>query len=496
MTTLATASNNNSPDLIQRMIGDMRIRHLSPDTIRCYSRHVKKFAEFLNRSLDQATAEDIRSFQLHLIQIRKLSWSSFNQAVSSLRFFYTVTLAKPWLVTMIPFGKKSKRLPTVLSREEVEALLKCTQNPQTSYGSNDPVCHRTEDQRSAQPQDRRHRQPPHAIESHSWKGKPDAHGPRLTKTADRASRVLAGLPANDFSLFRTELQLALRGERDPRSHQGFGSQGQDHQACYTPCDASFLRDRSTGSRGGHSDDQSLAGPRQLYDHDDLPSRPTASLTVDPQSPGLAARQAASHLAAAEPNAEPTPELATAQSPAKLTVAQILTRSAAAYVAQYPRQAVPQVQSTLAKLSLCRTAALGERYLACVQCDYECMVYNSCGDRHCPQCSGAKRGNWLDASHKLILAGVDHYQVVFTRPSQLSRLALGNRRQLYKLLFRAAWLAAQGDDRSRARFRPSRADGLAYLESAVGSSCARTCRSPWRRSIACGWSVEAGHRTRW
>ncbi len=78
MTTLATASNNNSPDLIQRMIGDMRIRHLSPDTIRCYSRHVKKFAEFLNRSLDQATAEDIRSFQLHLIQIRKLSWSSFN----------------------------------------------------------------------------------------------------------------------------------------------------------------------------------------------------------------------------------------------------------------------------------------------------------------------------------------------------------------------------------------------------------------------------------
>ena len=128
MTTLATASNNNSPDLIQRMIGDMRIRHLSPDTIRCYSRHVKKFAEFLNRSLDQATAEDIRRFQLHLIQIRKLSWSSFNQAVSSLRFFYTVTLAKPWLVTMIPFGKKSKRLPTVLSREEVEALLKCTQN--------------------------------------------------------------------------------------------------------------------------------------------------------------------------------------------------------------------------------------------------------------------------------------------------------------------------------------------------------------------------------
>ena len=167
------------------------------------------------------------------------------------------------------------------------------------------------------------------------------------------------------------------------------------------------------------------------------------------------------MAAAEPNAEPTPELATAQSPAKLTVAQILTRSAAAYVAQYPRQAVPQVQSTLAKLSLCRTAALGERYLACVQCDYECMVYNSCGDRHCPQCSGAKRSNWLDASHKLILAGVDHYQVVFTLPSQLSRLALGNRRQLYKLLFRAAWLALKETIEAEQGFDPA---GLMVLHT--------------------------------
>ena len=122
MTPPATASNHNSRELIERMVGDMRIRHLAPDTIRCYSRHVEKFDQFLNKSLDQATAEDIRSFQLHLIQIRKLAWSSFNQAVCSLRFLYAVTLAKPGMVTMIPFGKKAKRLPTVLSRQEVEAL--------------------------------------------------------------------------------------------------------------------------------------------------------------------------------------------------------------------------------------------------------------------------------------------------------------------------------------------------------------------------------------
>lgn len=128
MTTLADPMDNTSAELIQRMIGDMKIRHLAPTTIRCYSRHVKKFAQFLTKPLDQVTTEDIRSFQLHLIQVRKLAWSSFNQAVCSLRFLYTITLPRPWPVTMIPFGKKAKRLPTVLGREEVEALLKCTRN--------------------------------------------------------------------------------------------------------------------------------------------------------------------------------------------------------------------------------------------------------------------------------------------------------------------------------------------------------------------------------
>jgi integrase/recombinase XerD len=128
MTTTVNPADKPSSEIIQRMIGDMKIRHLAPATIKCYSNHIKKFAEFLDKSLDQATTEDIRSFQLHLIQIRKLAWSSFNQAVCSLRFLYNVTIPRPWTVTMIPFGKKAKRLPTVLSREEVEALITCTRN--------------------------------------------------------------------------------------------------------------------------------------------------------------------------------------------------------------------------------------------------------------------------------------------------------------------------------------------------------------------------------
>lgn len=116
--------------------------------------------------------------------------------------------------------------------------------------------------------------------------------------------------------------------------------------------------------------------------------------------------------------------------------------------------MPQVQSTLAKLSLCRTAALGGRKLQCGQCQHESIVYNSCGDRHCPQCAGAKRSSWIATCEQLILTGVDHYQVVFTLPSQLSRLALGNRVQIYDLLFSAAWSALKQTIEAEQGFDPA------------------------------------------
>ena len=125
---------------------------------------------------------------------------------------------------------------------------------------------------------------------------------------------------------------------------------------------------------------------------------------------------------------------------QLTVANLLRQYAPQFIQRHPRQAVPQVQSTLAKLSLCRTAALGGRTLQCESCDHQCIVYNSCGDRHCPRCGGAKRANWLEATEELLLPEVNYFQVVFTLPDVLSAVALGNRRAIYGLLMRAAWRA--------------------------------------------------------
>ena len=70
------------------------------------------------------------------------------------------------------------------------------------------------------------------------------------------------------------------------------------------------------------------------------------------------------------------------------------------------------------------------------------MYNSCGDRHCLTCSGSKRAQWVEKTEALLLDGVNYFQVVFTLPKALSRLALGNRKQIYTLLFRASWQAIE------------------------------------------------------
>ena len=100
---------------IRRMAEDMQLRNLSPNTIDAYTYHVDKFCRHFGKSAEQLGPDEIRQYQLYLVNEKKASWSSFNQAVCGLRFLYEVTLGKPWAVRHIPFGKRPKKLPTVLS---------------------------------------------------------------------------------------------------------------------------------------------------------------------------------------------------------------------------------------------------------------------------------------------------------------------------------------------------------------------------------------------
>jgi integrase/recombinase XerD len=108
--------------LRQRFCQDMALRNYAPRTIAAYVAHIASFAQQFGRSPEHLGAAEIRAFQLHLLQVKKASWSQFNQAVCALRLLYRLTLGQPELVVMIPYGKRPRVLPAVLSRGEVLQL--------------------------------------------------------------------------------------------------------------------------------------------------------------------------------------------------------------------------------------------------------------------------------------------------------------------------------------------------------------------------------------
>jgi integrase/recombinase XerD len=108
--------------LRQRLVDDLRLRNYSPRTIEIYVAHVARFAKHFGRSPDALGPDEMRAFQLHLLQ-RKVSWSQFNQTVCALRFFYGTTLGRIEQVPMLAYGKKPKKLACVLSPQEVATLL-------------------------------------------------------------------------------------------------------------------------------------------------------------------------------------------------------------------------------------------------------------------------------------------------------------------------------------------------------------------------------------
>jgi integrase/recombinase XerD len=114
--------------LRQRMLEDMSLRGFTPDTQRDYIRAVKKLAAFLGRSPDTATAEDLRAFQLHL-SATGVQPPTINATVTVLRFFFKVTLDRPETARHLVFVYEPRKLPRVLSPEEVLRLLEAAPGP-------------------------------------------------------------------------------------------------------------------------------------------------------------------------------------------------------------------------------------------------------------------------------------------------------------------------------------------------------------------------------
>ena len=109
--------------LRQRMLEDMGIRNFAENTQQSYLQQVSLFARHFARSPNALGPEQVREYQVHLVEDRKLAPSSISIAVSALRFLYKVTLRQPWAVDDIPMPKKPFKLPVILSPEEVARFL-------------------------------------------------------------------------------------------------------------------------------------------------------------------------------------------------------------------------------------------------------------------------------------------------------------------------------------------------------------------------------------
>jgi hypothetical protein len=119
-----------------------------------------------------------------------------------------------------------------------------------------------------------------------------------------------------------------------------------------------------------------------------------------------------------------------------TLGDVIRRFSAALHEARGAKVTPAQHAVLTTLGRCHTAALGGHLYRCDECGAERPAYNSCGNRHCPSCLGHRSAAWLTARAAELLP-VPYFHVVFTVPSEIAALALGNKKVLYAILFRAA-----------------------------------------------------------
>ena len=114
--------------LRKRMLDDLHIRNYAPTTVSSYVRSVAEFAKHFNKPPDQLGPEEIRSWQLFLLNEKRVKLSTYIQAVCGLRFFYGNTLNRKIDIDRIPLPRYEKKLPVILSKAEVKALLEAPKN--------------------------------------------------------------------------------------------------------------------------------------------------------------------------------------------------------------------------------------------------------------------------------------------------------------------------------------------------------------------------------
>lgn len=116
-------------ELRRRMMQDLTLAGYSPKTQKSYLDAVRKLAKYYMRSPDQLSEDEVRRFFLHLITVRKAAKSTVTIHLCGIKFFYEKTLGRQWPVFELVRPRRAKKLPVVLSREEVRTILKLVRQP-------------------------------------------------------------------------------------------------------------------------------------------------------------------------------------------------------------------------------------------------------------------------------------------------------------------------------------------------------------------------------
>src|SRR5216684_1481676 len=381
--------------LRQRMIEDMAARKLNPHTQRSHIQSCKRFAAWLKRSPDTATPDEVRLFQLYLVE-SGTSICNRNRVMTGVRFLFRVTLRRHDLAAEVWHLKEPQKLPPVLSPDEVKRVLTMA----TSLKARAMLTL--------------------------------AYGCGL-----RASEVVVRLRAGDIDSEQKIIRIVQ-------------SKGQKDRHVMLPAEVLKLlrqwwKARPTAYDASVAPEQSWLFPGRS-NHQPLTTRQFSRLFKE------AAKAAGLRKTLSLHSLRHSFATHLLERGRDIRVIQaLLGHERLETTARYTRVAtgmIAKIESPLEDLSAPRrrrtrrdskgTAALGGHVARCenAACGYTEIAYNSCRNRHCPKCQGAASRRWL-VDREAELLPVPYFHVVYTLPSELRDIAYQNKRVIYDLLMKAA-----------------------------------------------------------
>ena len=408
--------------LRQRMLEDMRLRKLAPQTQASYVRAVRELAGYLRRPPDTATVEDLRNFQLHLVD-HGTSPITLNATITGLKFFFDVTLDRSELMAKMKPVFVPRTLPVVLSREEVSSLIAATKNLKhqtalsVAYGAglraSEVISLKVGDvdstrmtlriQQGKGGKDRYAMLSPVMLERlRTWWRVARAQGKMLD-----GGWLFPGLnPVEPLTARQLNRAVHEASARSPHRQAGLAAHAAHSFATH-------LLEQKVDIRViqvllGHKKLETTS----LYTH---VATEILRQVIGPLEPGPA------------PHRSPRVER-----PA-LEVADIFRAHGPAW-RQHERGHLSLGQlKVMSAIEQCRSIALGGHALRCSSCAEPQIAYNSCRNRHCPKCQSSAAQRWLEARQADLLP-VPYYHVVFTLPAPISAIAYTNKEIIYGLLF--------------------------------------------------------------